>query len=241
MSLQTLFILRSVSHSLHSCVTGYFQVCQDYDFTHVGPRFNSQSFRIALARNVAVRQLNLCNHRDWLVDDTLQHVLEANCKLAKINLTGCSTLTSLTVLTLASCCPLLKELDLSNCHWLESEQFDLLASKCQDLERVSVSGCWNLNDDAIVALADACKRLAVLPHVIIYRIPIMLCSLGLHNVEWRAWVSIGFLKSDFEVLYCCEQITSAIHWNVTKALPNIKNIVSCYRTTISISYVKNNV
>ena len=163
MSLQTLFILRSVSHSLHSCVTGYFQVCQDYDFTHVGPRFNSQSFRIALARNVAVRQLNLCNHRDWLVDDTLQHVLEANCKLAKINLTGCSTLTSLTVLTLASCCPLLKELDLSNCHWLESEQFDLLASKCQDLERVSVSGCWNLNDDAIVALADSCKRLAVLP------------------------------------------------------------------------------
>ena len=158
-SLQTLFFLRRVNSNWNCCVAEYFRVCQCYDFTDVGPRFNVRAFRIALGRNVAVRRLNLSNNRDWLVDGTLQPVLQANSRLAKLNLTRCSTLTSLTVLTLATCCPLLKELDMSCCHWLESEQFSVLMRQCHGMESLSVSGCWNLNDDAIMALADSCKRL----------------------------------------------------------------------------------
>jgi len=183
--LQTLFTLRGVSHSLHNCVTGYFEVCQRYDFTHVGHHFNSRAFKIVFSKNVGVRQLNLCNNRDWLVDGILQPVLQASHRLERINLTGCSTLTSRTVLTLASNCPLLRELDLSNCFWLESEQFKLLACKCQDLETVNVSGCWNLNDDAIVGLAESCKRLEML-FMISYKIfqsVIMLCSWGMLNTR----------------------------------------------------------
>ena len=157
-SLQTLYFLRRVSRSWNCCVAEYFRVCQSYDFTDVGTRFNVRAFRIALGRNVAVRQLILRNNRDWLVDGTLEPVLQANTRLTKLTLTRCSTLTSLTALTMATCCPSLRELDLSCCHWLESEQFGVLVCRCQGMEMLSVSGCWNLNDDAIMALADSCKR-----------------------------------------------------------------------------------
>ena len=158
LSLKTLCRLLAVSRQLNDCVRRYFHVCTAFSLTEVGSRFNAVPFEKLTAGNTLIQSLALPNAGDWLSDSILKPVIDANCRLSKIDLTHCTMLSDASLATLSVGCPQLCYMCLRECKWVGSKAFVLLVQGCPLLEHVDVVGCWGLNDTAVTALATSCNR-----------------------------------------------------------------------------------
>ena len=156
--LNSLFHIRGLSHMARTCVDQYFSRYPKVDLTLISKRFTAAAFQTVLCNNTMLQSLILRNCKDWLVDDVMKPVLLHETHLKEVDLTSCSSLSSMTVLRLATNAPKLQELYLRDCQWLSKEASMTVAMNCPMLQRLDLTGCWNLDDETIIAVSIHCKK-----------------------------------------------------------------------------------
>ncbi|KAI0237474.1 hypothetical protein LSAT2_011997 [Lamellibrachia satsuma] len=135
-SLQTLFILRSVSHSLHSCVTGYFQEL-DLSNCHW---LESEQFNLLASKCQDLERVSVSSC--WNLNDDAIVALADSCKRIRVlSVAKIFCLTDRSISNVARQCPQLEHLDLRGCWRITDDAVRFLSEYTKHLRVVQVREC----------------------------------------------------------------------------------------------------
>ncbi|XP_070545127.1 F-box/LRR-repeat protein 15-like isoform X2 [Ptychodera flava] len=152
LSLTQLFQLQRVSRDFHELIQEFLASQTVFDFSVVSSKLTKEAFLMAVEHTNLLRELSLRNCKGWLKDDILIPVISRNQQLQKIDLGGCSGLTSKIIQCIAANCQSLQSISLSECHWVQAPSIEMLALNCSQLEHVNLMSCWELDDETILTL-----------------------------------------------------------------------------------------
>jgi hypothetical protein len=157
LTLQELFKLRGICKQFHDLVDCYFSLAFKVNTTSFSATFSKRAFEILTRNNFCLKELVLCNSRDWLSDETLVPLLQGNPGLRKVDLSNCTALSNSSLYTIGAHCPQLNSLTLRGCVWVSHDGLVSLITNRLPLQYVDLSGCWDLADDDIIHLVTYCK------------------------------------------------------------------------------------
>ena len=156
-----LFKFRRVCRFCRDACDSYFAWQRTLDCSRVSSRLTSSAFTLMTKSNSCLRTLVLKNCKSWLCDDVLVEILKRNTRLYELDLTACSSLTNLTLFTLADFNPGLKVLKLRECRWVSSDAITQLSLCCNGLQYIDLAGCWDVSDSCVSSLASCCNELQI--------------------------------------------------------------------------------
>ena len=156
--LKDLFRLRCVSQEFRNLVDCHFSLAFTVNTTLCAVTFSRIAFDVLTRRNCCLKELVLCNSRDWLSDEALIAVLQSNNNLRSVNLSNCLSLSNSALYTVGAHCPNLRVLCLRGCVWVSSSGLLSLITNSLPIEHIDLCGCWDLNDDDIINLAMHCRE-----------------------------------------------------------------------------------
>ena len=213
LSLRQLFQCRRVCKVLKEITDTYFKICRKLDCSEVSCRLTGPAFDLMTKASTHLQCLRLAYCKNWLDQDALRNILKQNPRLQELDLTGCSSLTNLTLFTLTESCRSLKELRLRECRWVSSDAVTQLSLCCTDLEVVDLGGCWEVVDACVASLVSCCTKLKFLSVNDCYSVSdqsislIAKCCSGLQHLGvkscWRVTNSSIVLVGEY-----CKQLKS---------------------------------
>ncbi|KAK7113188.1 F-box/LRR-repeat protein 15-like [Littorina saxatilis] len=160
--LKEVFQLRGVCSEFRDLVDCYFSLNFTVNTTSCSFDFSRNGFRVLTSRNFHLKELILCNARDWLSDGVLIAVLQNNPSLHTVDLSHCLNISDASVYALGANCHQVKHLSLRGCVWLSRQGLLSLMTNRLQLEHVDLSGCWDLSDDDIINLTADCSNIRYL-------------------------------------------------------------------------------
>ncbi|ESO83451.1 hypothetical protein LOTGIDRAFT_207352 [Lottia gigantea] len=163
-----LFRLRAVCKDFRDLVQLYFDTGFYLNLLPCSGHMTSAAFVIITRNCYCIKRMNLSNGRNWLQNDNLIPVLRNNNQLIVINLTGCSSLTNISLQAIASNCPGLQTLILRDCYWINNEGILSVCLNCKEIVHLDLTGCWNIGDSTINSCLMRLKFLEVLSLAKIY-------------------------------------------------------------------------
>ncbi|XP_067046185.1 F-box/LRR-repeat protein 15-like [Acropora muricata] len=153
---------RKVCKFFREACDSYFAWQKSLDCSQVASRLSAKAFSLITQGNSSLRVLVLKNCKSWLDETLLVDILKRNTRLCELDLTACSSLTNLSLFTLAECNSSLKVLKVRECRWVSSDAIIQVSLCCIGLQRVDLSGCWEVTDACVSSLASCCKELETL-------------------------------------------------------------------------------
>jgi len=169
LSWQDLFRLRLVSNECHRLIKGYFSKCHHIDLSKGCNRITALAFQIITCSNSLLTTLILSNCK-WLTDSLLSPVLELNPCLVCVDVSGCQSISAVSLQILATRCRQIQKLSLKDCHWQTAAALTVIAYHCPQLYFIDLTSCWQVNDEAVCALVESCPRLTHISLAKIYGI-----------------------------------------------------------------------
>ena len=154
-----LFQCRRVCKLFKEICEAYFRAWKVLDCASVASRMTEQSFELITRDSTKLQQIILKYCKSWLRESSFVEILKRNDRVQKLDLTGCSSLTNVSLFSLASFCLSLKELWLRECRWVSVEALSQLAMNCNKLEFIDLTGCWQVTDNCVCLLATFCENL----------------------------------------------------------------------------------
>ena len=151
-SLKELFILRIVDKQFLQLVHCYFSLVFRINTAPFSSQLSSKAFDILTRNNFSLKELVLCNSRDWLCDGTLVPVLQNNNGLTTIDISHCQALSNASLYTVGAHCRKVKKLIIRGCVWASGAGLISLVSNQLPLEHMDLSGCWDLTDEDVITL-----------------------------------------------------------------------------------------
>ncbi|KAL8600092.1 hypothetical protein ACOMHN_051638 [Nucella lapillus] len=161
-SLKELFRMRGVCRQLRDLVDCHFSLAFTVSTSQYSAIFSTVAFDVLTRRNGCLKELVLCNARDWLTDDALVCVLQNNPNLVKIVLSNCLRISNASLYTIGACCRQVNSVSLRNCVWVSGSGLISLIANCLPLEHVDLCGCWDLSDEDVINLVMQCRRIKYL-------------------------------------------------------------------------------
>lgn len=161
-SLKELFQLRGVCQEFRDLVDCHFSLAFTVNTSQYSATFSTVAFDVLTRRNGCLKELVLCNARDWLSDDALVCVLQNNPNLLKIVLSNCLGISNASLYTIGACCRQVYSLSLRSCVWVSGSGLISLIANCLPLEYLDLCGCWDLCDEDIINLVMQCRTIKYL-------------------------------------------------------------------------------
>ncbi|XP_068706410.1 F-box/LRR-repeat protein 15-like [Montipora capricornis] len=157
-----LFNCRKVCKSFREACDSYFAWQKTLDCSQVSSRLTAKAFSLITQANSSLQVLVLKNCKSWLDEAVLVEILRRSTRLCELDLTACSSLTNLTLFTVAEFNLALKVLKLRECRWVSSDAIIQVSLCCTGLQRVDLTGCWEVTDSCVSSLASCCTGLDTL-------------------------------------------------------------------------------
>ena len=157
-SLKDLFHLRGLCTEFRDLIDCHFSLAFTVNTTQCSATFSQIAFSVLTRRNCCLKELVLCNARDWLSDETLIPVLQNNPSLEKVDLSNCLSLSNASLYSVGAQCRKMRILSFRGCVWVSGAGLISLIANKLPLEHVDLCGCWDLNDDDIITLAMECPQ-----------------------------------------------------------------------------------
>ena len=163
-TLPELFKCRRVCKFFREACDSYFAWQRSLDCSQVcsRSRLTADAFRLITRANSSLQLLVLKSCKSWLDDTVLVEILKRNTRLCELDLTACSSLTNLSLFTLAEFNSGLKVLKLRECRWVSSDAIIQVSLCCNGLQHVDLTGCWEVTDSCVSSLASCCSGLQTL-------------------------------------------------------------------------------
>lgn len=159
LSIIQLFLCRRVNRLFKELCDAYFRVWKSVDFAPVANRMTESAFEMITQESTNLQEILVKHCKSWLRESTFVGILQRNHRLKKLDVTGCSSLTNVTLSSLAKFCCSLKELSLRECRWVSAEALVQLAMACNQLEFIDLTGCWQVNDKCVCFCVSSCTGL----------------------------------------------------------------------------------
>ncbi|XP_076459700.1 uncharacterized protein LOC143292903 [Babylonia areolata] len=161
-SLKELFQLRGISPEFRDLIDCHFSLAFTINTSQYHASFSRVAFDVLTRRNGCLKELVLCNARDWLSDDSLICVLQNNPSLQKIILSNCLGISNTSLYTIGAFCRQVCFLSLRSCVWVTGSGLISLISNNLPLEHVDLCGCWDLCDEDVINLVMQCRGIKYL-------------------------------------------------------------------------------
>ena len=161
-SIQQLFKCRRVSRFFREVCDSYFAWQRSLDCSEVSSRLTTNAFSLLTKASSSLQLVVLKNCKGWLDEASLVEVLKRNPRISELDLTACSSLTNLSLYTLAEFNSGLRVIKLRECRWVSSDAVIQLSLCCNGLQHVDLTGCWEVTDSCVSSLASCCNGLQTL-------------------------------------------------------------------------------
>jgi F-box/leucine-rich repeat protein 15 len=159
MSLSQISLCRRVCKTFKDICDNYFKTCRVLNCSEAKDRLTPEAFDFITRGNTSLQRLILNNCRNSVSEGVLVKILKENPNITHLDLSGLSSLTNLTLFTIAEHCKMLKVIRLSECRWVSSDGIVNLSLCCADLEHIDLTGCWEVTDYCITSLSSFCNKI----------------------------------------------------------------------------------
>lgn len=162
LTLKELFLLRGLCRQFRDLVDCHFSLAFRINTSLCSATFSSQAFDVLTRNNLCLKELVVCNSKDWLSDALLVPLLQSNPGLVKVDLSNCYTISNSSLYTIGAHCWQLTSLSIRGCVWASRDGLLSVMSNRLPLQYVDLSGCWDVSDDDVISLVTHCQGIRYL-------------------------------------------------------------------------------